>query len=401
MRLLLVSYIVDGSDVSEPFTAFQWVNALGRHFETTLLCLDRPGGPSTAEQLPHVRVISWPEPKWLRHFERFRAMAKPGWRTLEQQSRRWIAAALKGGEQFDIAHQVFPQAMRHASPLRDFAIPYVIGPLGGGLADPPGFVGETPKWTLSALSRTIDPLRLRFDRRLRSSYENAGALIGVAPYVRQILGDLKLRRFETMVEQSATTPLFSDMRSDGAGTIRLLHVGRCVRTKGLRDAVRALARLKDRPGVTLTSAGDGPDLAACRAEAQALGVADRVTFLGQVSRDQVEQLYSSHDVFCFPSFREPMGGVFFEALRWGLPVISARRGGPEAIVDEHCGILVPVETPDQYAGAIADAVRTLADDPALRARLGNGAHHRLQSFGTWADKAAWLETLYREVIAAA
>ena len=110
-----------------------------------------------------------------------------------------------------------------------------------------------------------------------------------------------------------------------AGRVVLLHVGRAVRTKGLRDVVRAMARLEDLPGVSLVSAGDGEDLEACRAEAVKLGVASRITFLGKISREEVEGHYAAADVFCFPSFREPMGGVFFEAMAHGLPVITAAR----------------------------------------------------------------------------
>lgn len=403
LRILVIALIVDGTDVGETWSGFHWVKAMAEVMDVTLLCMQRPGRTPTAEQLPGVRVISWPEPAFLGRFERARAMLKPAWPLFVRHVRRWLADALARGEQFDIAHQLLPQAMRHASPLRHFALPYVVGPLGGSLATPPAFEQEVGGGGGLARLRAFDGFRLRHDPALRAGYARAGAILGVAPYVGRTLADagVAVRRFETVLERSADPIAHGTGRSTAAGAIRLLHVGRCVRTKGLRDAVRALARLGDLPGVTLTSAGDGPDLAACKAEAAALGVADRVDFLGKVSRDRVEQLYADHDVFCFPSFREPMGGVFFEALRWGLPVISARRGGPEAIVDESCGILVPVETPDQFAAAIAEAIRALAADPALRICLGNGAHQRLQSFGAWSDKARWLESLYREVIAAA
>jgi glycosyltransferase involved in cell wall biosynthesis len=173
-----------------------------------------------------------------------------------------------------------------------------------------------------------------------------------------------------------------------------------VRTKGLRDMVRAMAHLADLPGVTLTSAGDGEDLAACRAEAARLGVADRVGFLGQVPRAEVDRLYARADVFAFPSFREPMGGVVFEALHWGLPVIAAARGGPGFIVDDSCGIRVPVTDPERYPRDIAQAVRRLAGDPALRRRLGAGARARVAGFGTWEETASRLIGLYRQTIAA-
>jgi glycosyltransferase involved in cell wall biosynthesis len=163
--------------------------------------------------------------------------------------------------------------------------------------------------------------------------------------------------------------------------------------------VRALAWLRDQPGVTLTSAGDGEDLRACRAEAAHLGVADRVTFLGRVPRSEVEALYQSHDVFCFPSFREPAGGVLYEAMRHGLPVITADRGGPGWIVDASSGIRVPVSDPATYAGDIADALRVLANDTALRVSLGDGARAKVAREGLWSAKADRIVELYFDVAA--
>jgi Glycosyl transferases group 1 len=161
-----------------------------------------------------------------------------------------------------------------------------------------------------------------------------------------------------------------------------------------------MAHLADLPGVTLTSAGDGEDLAACRAEAERLGLARRIGFLGQVPRAEVDRLYARADVFAFPSFREPMGGVVFEALHWGLPVIAAARGGPGFIVDDSCGIRVPVTDPVRYPRDIAQAVRRLAGDPALRRRRGAGARERIAGFGTWEETASRLIELYRQTIAA-
>ena len=50
------------------------------------------------------------------------------------------------------------------------------------------------------------------------------------------------------------------------------------------------------------------------------------------ARAEVEALYESHDLFCFPSFREPAGGVLYEAMRHGLPVITTDRGGPRGTI---------------------------------------------------------------------
>ena len=174
--------------------------------------------------------------------------------------------------------------------------------------------------------------------------------------------------------------------------------GRGVRTKGLRDAVRAMALLPGDLDVTLKAAGKGEEIDICRAEARKLGVSDRVEFLGQVSRAAIEQLYADADAFLFPSFREPSGSVVFEALRHGLPVITTDIGGPGYVIDETCGIRVPADTPDQLARDLAGAITQLAEDTGRRASLSAGARSRVRTIGLWRNKARWLAGLYGELI---
>lgn len=400
LKALILAMIVDRTDVGETWSGYNWVKALGERMDVTLLCMQRPGRLPTAEQLPGVTVVTWPEPAWLGRFERVRGMAQPAWPLLARHVRRWLADARAQGARFDIAHQILPQAMRFSSPFRHFDIPYVVGPLGGSLDTPAAFASEVPAGSLVERIRALDAWRFRHDPNLRASYARADAILGVAPYVKDVLRDIPLRRFETVLERSAEPIAHGRDRSTAPGQLKLLHVGRTIRTKALRDVIRALAQLRDLPGVTLTSAGEGEDLDACRREAAALGVADRVTFLGRVPREAVEDLYATHDLFAFPSFREPMGGVFFEAMRWGLPILAARRGGPEAILDDASACFVEVTDPERFAADIAASIRTLATDVPRREALGAAAHRRLESFGSWQDKAATMDRLYRELIAA-
>lgn len=398
MRVLLIAPNVDGTDVGEAFVAFKWAQALTPLVDLTVLSFERPGRTPLAEQLPGARVVTWPEPAIARLHERLNAMAKPAWPVFAQRVRRFISGERAAGRDFDITHQLMPQAARYSSPLRHSDIPFVIGPLGGSLDTPAGFRAEAGSAPLFTRLRALDAWRFRHDPALRASYARAALVLGVAPYMRDQLAAIPLRRFEPLLELGVDdlAPLRPPAQP-APGTLKLLHVGRAVRTKGLRDAVRALAHLRDLTNVTLTSAGDGEEIPICQAEAARLGVADRVTFLGRVPRARVEALYQEHDVFCFPSFREPAGGVLYEAMRNGLPVIAAARGGPDWIVDDTCGLRLPVTTPTRYAEGIARAVRSLVDAPERRAAMGTAGRAKVGREGLWPAKAAALVSLYREI----
>jgi len=397
MRVLALAPYCDGLDVGEGWCAFQWVKNLSTIADVTLLALHRKGCVPVSEQLPNVRVVTWDEPSAITSLKRFNSMLKPGYVAFYMRARSWLAKTLAAGETFDIAHQFTPIALRYPSPLASFSIPYVIGPLGGSLETPSGFASECTSAAWYTRLRSLDGWRLKHDGTLKHSYNNAAAVVGVAPYVGELLQPAQPRRFEVMSELGVDDLAPEHQRNMVENRLQLVHVGRGVRTKGLRDAVRAMALLPESVDVRLISAGQGEEIEICQAEAKKLGVDDRIDFLGQVTRAQVEELYKKADGFLFPSFREPSGSVVFEALRHGLPVITTDIGGPGHVIDQTCGLTVPAHTPEQLATDLAKAITRLAEDTGLRARLSAGARSRISTIGLWSNKVSWLLKFYEEL----
>ena len=226
-----------------------------------------------------------------------------------------------------MAHQVTPVALRYPSPAAGLGVPLVIGPVGGSLDSPAAFRSEEGAAPWYQKLRRLDGPRLRHDPLLRGTFESAACVIGIAPYVADLLHDVDVRRFEVMSDVAVDEVTAQIDRSGRRGTVRLLHVGRTVRTKGLRDVIRALHAVRDLD-VRLDVLGQGNDLAECRALSSRLGLADRVVFHGQVQRADVTGFYEQADAFVFPSYREAGGSVVLEAMAAGLPLIVCDRGGP-------------------------------------------------------------------------
>jgi glycosyltransferase involved in cell wall biosynthesis len=124
-------------------------------------------------------------------------------------------------------------------------------------------------------------------------------------------------------------------------------------------------------------------------EAKALGIADRVHFLGLVKN--MPTLMHSVDAFVFPSRYEAMSLSLLEALAAGLPVITASTAGGAEIIGTDCGIVLA--DPDD-ATALAGAITRLADAPALRREMGEAARRLAGQFG-WARMARRYLDLYR------
>jgi glycosyltransferase involved in cell wall biosynthesis len=394
-RLLLITSACDPEDVGEAWSGYQWVSRLAERHDVTLLTMHRRDRRPPAQALPGARVIEWRDPKLLALHERLNSMLKPGYVPFYRGARRWIRDALARGERFDVVHQLLPLAIRYPSPAAGLGVPFVMGPVGGSLENPPGFEDDTAPWFVRL--RGLDRTRLRHDPLLRRTYEQADCVLGIAPYVREILDGIELRRFETMSDTGLVElPPPRDPPSND-GPVRLLFVGRLVRTKGLRDAVAALPQLSSTTPVVLDVVGEGADREACEALVARLGLGDVVRFHGWQPRERVQDFYRAAHVFVFPSYREPGGNVVFESMGYGLPLVVSDRGGPGHVVDATCGISVSPESPEQYARELAQAISHLVDDAELRRRLGEGARRRVAEIALWDAKIDRLDAIYAEL----
>jgi glycosyltransferase involved in cell wall biosynthesis len=170
----------------------------------------------------------------------------------------------------------------------------------------------------------------------------------------------------------------------------IVHVGRMEAWKGQGALVDALVEMRDEPGWTCWFVGGAQRPEEWEYYAWLVGFAtrggvwERIRFLGP--RDDVPHVLAAADVFCNPNSGEPFGVAMVEALYAGLPVVSFDAGGALEVVDAGCGLLAP-------AGAtvrLADELRRVVDDPALRARLGAAAPARAAALSDPAAQAARL-----------
>jgi len=162
-------------------------------------------------------------------------------------------------------------------------------------------------------------------------------------------------------------PVAASASAGRAWQWRLLGVGRIDERKGIDVAIRALAQLPDTATLTWVGQGDEDERTRLNALALELGVGDRVTW-DTKRREELPAIYRAADVFVFPStWSEPLGLVPIEAMACGLPVVGSGTGGSgEFLIDAQTAV---VPTPVGDAGAFAAAIRSLAEDSALRQRV--------------------------------
>ena len=161
-------------------------------------------------------------------------------------------------------------------------------------------------------------------------------------------------------------------RPDAGWLPEVVMLARCVEQKDLPLLLRVMAKINC--PVKTVFVGDGPELPRLKEEAEQLGVANRVDFLGR--RWDVAQLLSRAHIFAFPTNGEGLPLSILEAMRAGLPVVASNVGGvSEAVVNGETGFLVETGDEEGFHRRLVD----LLDDPSLRRRMGAAGRARYES----------------------
>ena len=168
----------------------------------------------------------------------------------------------------------------------------------------------------------------------------------------------------------------------------LISTGRLVERKGYHFLIDALSDLPS--DVSLIIIGDGPLQSALQKQAVKVGVAKRMIWTGFVTEERKFQYLAAADVYVLSSLHEGFGIVIQEAMQVALPIIATNHGGQVDLIDDgRTGLLVPPAD----AGALADAVRRLYDEPALREELARQAHGNLGVFELRSVATRYLELI--------
>jgi len=182
------------------------------------------------------------------------------------------------------------------------------------------------------------------------------------------------------------------------GPLKLVYVGRLVRTKGLFEVIEAMTELQ-RTGreFRLCIAGEGPDQAALMAASQRAGLGDRIEFPGGVFGAEKWRLWLDSDVFVFPTYhKEGLPYSLLEAMAAGcVPVTTRVAAIPDVMRDREHGLFVPIKD----ASALALAVAALDDDRAGLFRMAEAARRRALEHYTVPRLADDFRKLYQGCLA--
>ncbi|HSG57638.1 MAG TPA: glycosyltransferase family 4 protein [Paracoccaceae bacterium] len=299
--------------------------------------------------------------------------------------------AIRRGD-YDIVHRITPLSPTISSSLAGkcarAGVPFVLGPLNGGVPWPKGFEAERRReqeW-LSYLRGAYKLLPGR-DATLR----HAGAVLVGS---RHTAGEMPARFAGKLIylpENGIDPERFALTARPRPGALRACFVGRLVPYKGGDMLIEAAAPLLANGRMTLDVIGDGPMMGQMQAMARGL---EGVTFHGWLDHRAVQQVMAHSHILAFPSIREFGGGVVLEAMALGVTPVIVDYAGPGELVQPGLGHKVPCGTRAEIVAGFRTVLERLADDPTGLAATGAAAQARVQSHFTWARKAAQVRTVY-------
>lgn len=414
IRVLLIAEACNPTWTSVPLVGYQIARSIARRpdIEATVVTHVRNrDGIATSDLAEHADVhyidnefVAAPAYRLARLLRRGEelgwtfatALHWPSYVVFEHMVWRRFGEQLRQGR-FDVIHRVTPLSPTSVSPLAARSpVPMIVGPLNGGLPWPkeyPELVAQEREWLV--------PLRraYRFLPYHRSTYRHVAAVISAsAATAAEVSGYLHGRHFR-VPENGIDDEAFPIAQSwpEPDGRFRFVTTGRLVPYKGLSLTLEAIRRSPTLRECELVVIGDGPDLAAHQAFVAEHGLGDCVTFLGNVSHDDVAQHLRSAQAFVFPSLREFGGAVVLEAMASALPSIIVDYGGPTELLDERAGVKLPMLPRDELVPRLRDAMEHLAADHDLARALGDEAAHRAHEH-TWRSRAEQFEQIYHDVV---
>jgi glycosyltransferase involved in cell wall biosynthesis len=305
---------------------------------------------------------------------------------------------IRGGR-FDVVHRITPLTPTAPSSLaakcQRAGVPFVLGPLNGGVPWPQGFNDA-----LRAEREWLAHVRgaYKWMPGYRSTLRHMAALAAGSLYT---LGEVPARYRSKCVylpENAVDPRRFSRVAAvHHGGPLRVCFVGRLVPYKGADMLLEAALPLLRAGALVIDIVGDGPQMPALRAQVEQHGLQSAVTLHGWVEHAQVQDVLVQAQLLGFPSIREFGGGVVLEAMALGVVPLVVDYAGPGELVDERVGFKVPIGGRAGIVEALRATLQRIVAAPQALAELSAACRARVAARYTWDAKAAQILEVYRWV----
>jgi glycosyltransferase involved in cell wall biosynthesis len=301
--------------------------------------------------------------------------------------------------EFDVVHRITPLSPTTqsllAAKLARHNVPFVLGPLNGGVPWPKGF--RHRQYAEKEFLSHIRPL-YRLMPAYRSTRKKSAAIISGSRFTQSELPDWVRQKSIFIPENGVDVDLFSNSRKENSSLpLQAAFVGRLVPYKGADILIEAARPFLEAGSLKLNIIGDGPQKPLLEQRVEALGLQESVIFHGWVPHADIQTKLHACDFLGLPSIREFGGGVVVEAMALGVTPIVADYGGPADLVDDNTGIRVRFSDEESLIEGFRSAIGSVIRTPELLNELGSAAREKVLQSLTWEAKAQQMLRIYDAV----
>jgi glycosyltransferase involved in cell wall biosynthesis len=404
-KILICAYACNPVKGSEEGVGWGWVKAISKYHELHVITAEFHRGDIEAvisqrpDNFENIHFHYVPHKSW------YYSVNSKGWLFIEgsvfkplmnyayrfwQRDAFALAKELHKKHGFDLVHQLTYVGFRFPGHLWKLDIPFVWGPIGGIENTPWRFLPSMGIYGgIYYLGRNIiNSLHRRFLRGPKKAFKKAhGNIISATEGIRKEIVHWYGEDSEVICEIGPPPAIVGDYPKRASGEIlRLSWSGQHLPGKALPLLLKALALLPAEMKWRLDILGEGPCTVGWKRLAGKLGMADRCTWHGWITRDAAIDIIHQSHICIITSLKDLTSTVLLEALSQGVPVICPDHCGFSDVITRDCGIKVPVIWPEQLVSDMAAAILKLAFDESERERLGQGAIERIKDF-SWDKKA--------------
>lgn len=341
----------------------------------------------------------------------FRGGSGKGWTTLaafapisyyyfEHLVWRKFGPAIRRGE-YDVVHRITPLSPTTPSILakqcRRHGVPFLLGPLNGGVPWPKWFEAERKRE-----KEWLVPVRKAY-RLLpgsRATLRDSAAIIAGSRHTQMEIPARYQHKVHYIPENAIDPNRFPETVQTRTyeKPLKLLFVGRLVPYKGCDMVIEAARELLHSGQAMLTIVGDGPERSRLEALAGKLNNPAAVTFIGEVPHAEVQRHFSQADVFAFPSIREFGGAVVLEAMTMGCVPVIVNYGGPAELITPDCAFTLEVGPRESIIRDLKARLTEIAAQPHCLAQMSAAGRRHVHQDYSWPAKAAQVYEVYQQIL---
>ena len=319
--------------------------------------------------------------------------------SFERELWRQFEGRVASGD-FDLVHRITPLSPTSpsiiAKRLARLEIPFVIGPLNGGLPWPSHFADR-----LRAEREWLSYVRWLYKLMpgYRSTRRYCAAIIAGSKHTYDEMPRLAKSKCIYIPENAVAADILEVGQARRmTGRLRGGFVGRLVPYKGVDILLESAAEFLQRGDLQLHIIGDGPERGALQDLVKRLNIGDSVCFHGWLPHAEVQKTLADCHFMAFPSIREFGGGVVVESMALGVTPIVADYGGPSELVDDETGIRVPFTDKKSLVDGMRRAIETVIRSPSILDTFGAAARRKVREKLTWNMKAKQIASVYEAVL---